>query len=336
MKAYVLEAINDLQYKEVLLPECPEGWALVAVKACGICSSDIPRIFTKGTYHFPTIPGHEFSGVVERVGSEKDQDWVGRKVGIFPLIPCRECEQCRQKKYELCSHYDYTGSRRDGAFAEYVAVPVWNLIALPDGIGFKEAAMLEPLAVALHAVKRSGLQKGESVAVTGTGMIGFAVAQWARAKGADPVYVIGRSEEKRKLAESQPGVHYLTGAEDLPKVDRVIEAVGTPESVKLSIELAKPEGSIVLMGNPSGDILFEQDVYWKILRKQLSVTGTWNSSYDGTEPSDWTEVISALSKKEMDVSKLISHTFPKERLHEGLALMKEHKEPYCKVMTDWE
>ncbi|MBR2755765.1 MAG: galactitol-1-phosphate 5-dehydrogenase [Lachnospiraceae bacterium] len=336
MKAYVLEAVNDLQYKEVPVPECPEGWALVAVKACGICSSDIPRIFTKGTYHFPTIPGHEFSGVVEKVGSEKDQEWIGRKVGIFPLIPCRKCEQCRQKKYELCSNYDYTGSRRDGAFAEYVAVPLWNLIALPDEIGFKEAAMLEPLAVALHAVKRSGLQKDESFAVIGTGMIGFAVAQWARARGANPVYIIGRSEKKRKLAESQQDVYYMTGAENLPKVDRVIEAVGTPDSVKLSIEIAKPEGSIVLMGNPSGDILLEQDVYWKILRKQLSVTGTWNSSYDGAEPSDWTEVISALSKKEMDVSKLISHTFFKEQLPEGLALMKEHKEPYCKVMTDWE
>lgn len=336
MKAYVLEAVNDLQFKEVPVPECPEGWALVAVKACGICSSDIPRIFTKGTYHFPTIPGHEFSGVVEKVGTEKDRDWIGRKVGIFPLIPCRKCEQCRQKKYELCSNYDYIGSRRDGAFAEYVAVPLWNLIALPDEIGYKEAAMLEPLAVALHAVKRSGLQKGESFAVTGTGMIGFAVAQWARAKGADPVYVIGRSEAKRKLAESLPGIIYKTGTEDHPAVDRVIEAVGTPDSVKSSIELAKPEGSIVLMGNPSGDILLKQDVYWKILRKQLTVTGTWNSSFDGADLSDWTEVVDALSKKEIDVSRLISHIFGKEQLPEALALIKEQKEPYCKVMTDWE
>ena len=112
MKAYRLHGINNLLYEDVELPELVPGWCLVRVKAAGICSSDIPRIFTKGTYHFPTIPGHEFSGVVEKVGSEKDQEWIGRKVGIFPLIPCRKCEQCRQKKYELCSNYDYTGSRR--------------------------------------------------------------------------------------------------------------------------------------------------------------------------------------------------------------------------------
>ena len=336
MKAYVLEGINDLQDKDVPEPECQRGWALVEVKACGICSSDIPRIFTKGTYHFPTIPGHEFSGQVIKVGSDEDQKWVGKRVGIFPLIPCRECEQCRQKKYELCSSYDYTGSRRDGAFAEYVAVPVWNLIALPDNIPYTEAAMLEPLAVALHAVKRLGVKQGDSFAVIGTGMIGFAVAQWARTMGADPVYVVGRSEKKRALAESQPGVTYLVQSDDLPQVDCVIEAVGTPDAVKAAIGMASPEGRVVLMGNPSGDILLEQDVYWKILRKQLFVTGTWNSSYDGENSSDWTEVLDALEKRSLDVSKLISHTFDKEHLPAGLALMKEHKEPYCKVMTEWE
>ena len=168
MKAYVLEGVNDLQYKETDLPEIKEGWALVQVKASGICSSDIPRIFTKGTYHFPTIPGHEFSGVVTEVGSETDRKWVGKRAGIFPLIPCRECEQCGKKKYELCSNYDYTGSRRDGGFAEYVAVPVWNLVEIPENVSFAEAAMFEPLAVALHALKRSGLKEGDSLAVIGT------------------------------------------------------------------------------------------------------------------------------------------------------------------------
>ena len=111
MKAYVLHQIQDLQYDEVLMPDCPSGWAIVKVKAAGICSSDIPRIFSKGTYHFPTIPGHEFSGIVEKVGSIADVDLVGKHVGVFPLIPCKECEQCKQKRYEMCSHYDYIGSR---------------------------------------------------------------------------------------------------------------------------------------------------------------------------------------------------------------------------------
>ena len=145
MKAYNLHAINDLRYEEVKMPECPSGWAIIQVKAAGICSSDIPRIFTKGTYHFPTIPGHEFSGIVHSVADAENEYLVGKTVGIFPLIPCRQCVSCAKKHYEMCSNYDYIGSRRNGAFAEYVAAPVWNLVELPNNIPFEVAAMMEPL-----------------------------------------------------------------------------------------------------------------------------------------------------------------------------------------------
>ena len=143
MRAYELHGVNDLRREDIEKPEIPSGWVLVQVKASGICSSDIPRIFTNGTYHFPTIPGHEFSGVVAAYGEGVPEERVGKRVGIFPLIPCRTCPQCRQKKYEMCEHYDYLGSRRDGGFAEYVAVPDWNLMELPENVSFREAAMLE-------------------------------------------------------------------------------------------------------------------------------------------------------------------------------------------------
>ena len=162
MRAYELHGVNDLRREDIEKPEIPSGWVLVQVKASGICSSDIPRIFTNGTYHFPTIPGHEFSGVVAACGEGVPEDRIGKRVGIFPLIPCRTCPQCRQKKYEMCEHYDYLGSRRDGGFAEYVAVPDWNLMELPENVSFREAAMLEPLSVALHAVKRSGVKPGDT------------------------------------------------------------------------------------------------------------------------------------------------------------------------------
>ena len=116
MRAYELHVVNDLRREDIEKPEIPSGWVLVQVKASGICSSDIPRIFTNGTYHFPTIPGHEFSGVVAAYGEGVPEERVGKRVGIFPLIPCRTCPQCRQKKYEMCEHYDYLGSRRDGGF----------------------------------------------------------------------------------------------------------------------------------------------------------------------------------------------------------------------------
>lgn len=336
MKAYVLHAVNKLQYDDINKPDCPDGWAIVKVKAAGICSSDIARVFTKGTYHFPTIPGHEFAGIVDSVSSEEDKELVGKHVGIFPLIPCRECPQCKDKHYEMCAHYDYVGSRRDGGFAEYVAVPVWNLIPLSDAIPFTSAAMLEPLSVALHAAKIADIQKGQSVGVIGTGMIGICAAQWAKSLGADIVDVIGRNEAKRNLVE-KAGLNYIIMTEQKKncQFDVVIEAVGNPKSIDLAIQSVSPGGTLVLMGNPSGDISLSQNTYWRILRKQLLLKGTWNSSYDGKNPSDWTEVVEALEKKEIKVEHLISHCFDQDNLKEGLDLMFLHKEPYCKVMTVW-
>lgn len=101
MKGYSLQAVNDLRYEELEYPECATGWCVVKVKAAGICSSDIPRVYTKGTYHFPTIPGHEFSGVVDKVADKENENLVGKKVGIFPLIPCRKCQQCKEGHYEM-------------------------------------------------------------------------------------------------------------------------------------------------------------------------------------------------------------------------------------------
>ncbi len=336
MKAYILYGVNNLRYEDRDRPQCPEGWAVVKVKAAGICSSDIARIFTKGTYHFPTIPGHEFAGIIDSVGAEKDKDLLGRHTGVFPLIPCRECEPCKEQHYEMCNHYDYLGSRRDGGFAEYVVVPVWNLIPLSVDIPFVSAAMLEPLAVALHAAKIGNIQAGQNVGVIGAGMIGICVAQWAKSLDANKVEVIGRNENKRNFVV-QAGLDYVieTSKEKIGQYDVVIEAVGSPIAIDLAIHAVKPGGTLVLMGNPSSDITLQQNSYWRILRKQLVVKGIWNSSYDGMALSDWTEAVSALEQKKIKVGHLISNVYNQEHLSDGLELMLWHKKPYCKVMTIW-
>ena len=120
------------------------------------------------------------------------------------------------------------------------------------------------------------------------------------------------------------------------QADVVVEAVGTPQAVSSAVLLARPGGSILLMGNPSGDLAMEKNVYWRILRKQLNLMGTWNSSYEKDEACDWTEALDALSKKKIPAQALITHCFPSEKLMDGLELMKNHKEPYCKVMVSWE
>ncbi|MBN8526543.1 MAG: alcohol dehydrogenase catalytic domain-containing protein, partial [Planctomycetes bacterium] len=167
MKAAVLHAIGDLRVEQIATPIPGPGEVLVRIASCGVCGSDVPRVFSKGTYHFPTVCGHEFAGTV---ASACDLA-AGTPVTVFPLLWCGKCPECERGAYARCEDYGYLGSRSDGGFAEYVVAPRRNLLPLPAGVSLEEGAMTEPAAVALHAVRRSGLQAGESVAVFGAGPI---------------------------------------------------------------------------------------------------------------------------------------------------------------------
>ena len=336
MKAYVLNGIGDISYREVAKPELQEGWALVKVKAAGICSSDIPRIFERGTYHFPTIPGHEFSGQVVEAKGKKYKDIIGKRVSVFPLIPCGKCEQCKSKKYEMSSNYDYIGSRRNGAFAEYVEVPIWNLVELGENISYEEAALMEPLSVALHAVKKTTISENDKIGIIGTGTIAIAISQILIALGYTHVSIVARSNSKKGLLSEIGNAGYLVTNDSLMETfDIVFECVGSKRAIEQALVYAGIGAQIVLIGNPYGDISLAQDVYWKILRKQLSVKGTWNSTYDGNNQSDWTCVRDMMQNKQLKMKNMITQTYNQKDMMKALDIMKNHTEPYCKVMTLW-
>src|SRR5574344_3149512 len=201
MKASVLYGIDDLRYVEdYSTPVLKDNEVMVKVKAAGICGSDVARVLKNGTYHFPTRRSSDLSGEICEVKDKKDDALIGKRVSVFPLKPCFECENCKQGDYEMCEHYDYLGSRCDGGFAEYVAVPKWNLCFLPDCISFESAAMFEPSSVAMHALRRSGLKIGDSIAIVGPGTIGIILCQLAKIAGAGQVFLIGRSKEKLDFA----------------------------------------------------------------------------------------------------------------------------------------
>ena len=327
MKAWTLYEVGDISYGEVAQPDVPEGWKLVQVTAAGICGSDIPRIYDTGAHRHPLIPGHEFAGV---------EVATGRRVGVFPLIPCGKCDCCKKKQYEMCKNYDYLGSRRDGGFAEYVAVPEWNLIDLPDSVSDEAAAMLEPLAVAIHGVRAMGVKPGEKVLVCGLGAIGMLYAMVLQAYGAD-VYVVGKREAQklRALEVGIPEEHYYdyAGDEEPREMDVFFECVGTEESLAYGLDALRPGGRMLLVGNPHGDMALARNDYWQILRKQLRVQGTWNSSYTGEEDDDWHEALRLLESGEVRPELLITHRFPLAELDKGLAVMRGKNEDYCKVMV---
>jgi len=344
MKAHILYGIDDLRFEETTTPVPKENEALVRVMAAGICGSDIPRIYKTGAHRHPLIPGHEFSGVVEQVGSDKHNLWQGKRVGIFPLIPCRECPSCMKKQYEMCRQYGYLGSRQDGGFAEYAAVPVANLIDLPDMVSFEEAAMLEPLAVAVHAMRRVPVTKDSVVAVCGMGTIGRLLTMALQAVGVKKLLLIGNKESQRQFTEAINGATFFDMRESGARerllrecqergVDTYFECVGRNETVTLGIECVAPGGRVVFVGNPASDMTLEKDVYWQILRKQLFLTGTWNSSFTGEDGDDWHEALRLLGTHAIDSMKVITHRLPLAELTKGLNIMRDKTEDFGKILA---
>ena len=345
MKAYQLHDINNCKYEDVKKPVAGENTVIVKVHATGICGSDIPRIYRNGTYSYPLIPGHEFSGEVCELGENVDIKWLNKAVGIFPLIPCMECEQCKKKQYEMCRKYSYLGSRTNGGYAEYVKVPVWNLIELPENVSYEQAAMLEPMAVAVHAMRRSGVIKEDRVAICGAGTIGLFLYMFLRNSGVNDILVIGNKEiQKRKVKElgcpeekyfdSKHGDagEWLRKQSEEKAIDVFFDCVGTNEVVSLAVENVAPSGTVFLVGNPASDMQLEKKVYWKILRNQLTLLGTWNSSFTHDSEDDWNYILDRLESGAIHPEKMITHRFPLENLASGFELMRDKTEEYIKVM----
>ncbi len=345
MKAYRLHGIGDLRLEETPCPTPEAGEVLVKVKAAGICGSDIPRIYQTGTYHFPTIPGHEFAGVVETVGEDVDSAWKGKRVGIFPLIPCYDCGPCRAGQYEMCRNYGYLGSRQNGGFAEYVAVPVKNLIELPVGVSYEEAAMLEPMAVAVHAIRRAAARMSDRIVICGLGTIGLLVLMFLIESGHQNIFAVGNKEFQRRTAmklglleeaycdsKTQEAERWILERTDGMGADVFFECVGRNETVLQALKLTAPLGKIIMVGNPATDIVLDKAVYWKILRSQLTVMGTWNSSFTQNVQDDWHYVLERLKDRRILPGELISHRVALENLPEGLEIMRDKREEYGKIM----
>lgn len=345
MRAWILHDIGDLRYEEVNEPGLADLEVLVSVRAAGICGSDIPRAYKIGAHRMPIVLGHEFSGEVVKVGKKVSADWMGKRVGIFPLIPCRKCSLCKMGKYEMCRQYSYLGSRCDGGFAEYVAVPVWNLIELPQKVSFEEAAMLEPMGVAVHAIRRIMPQQDDFVAVCGLGTIGLLLVMFLREAGVKNILAAGNKEYQRQqiVKLGIPEENYCdSNAADFNKwirertmnkgADIFFECVGKNETVVKAIENTAPAGKVMLVGNPYSDMLLNRDVYWRILRNQLIVTGTWNSSFTHEADDDWNYVLKKLETDRISPADFISHRFSLEDFEKGFHIMRDKTEDYVKIM----
>lgn len=346
MRAFVLHDICDFRLESVPEPVPKDNEVLIRVKAAGICGSDIPRIYRTGTYSYPLIPGHEFSGVAVELGANVDKRWFNQRVGIFPLIPCKTCIPCQKEQYEMCKHYSYLGSRQDGGFAEYTAVPADNLLMLPEQVSFEEAAMMEPMAVAVHAMRKGQVRADDMVVICGLGTIGILLLMFLMEAGIQHILVIGNKtiQEQTVLSMGLKKEQYCDSKKENVSewimehtnhygADVFFECVGKNETVTQAVNLTAPMGRICLVGNPGSDMQLEKAVYWKILRNQLTIVGTWNSSFTGKQEDDWHYVLKRLEEKRVQPAKLISHRYLLENALQGFRIMNSKTEEYIKIMV---
>ncbi len=344
MPAIRLHAVGDLRLESLDRPRPKAGEVLVRVAWCGVCGSDLPRMFVKGAHRHPLVCGHEFAGVVAEVGPQVESCRPGDRVAVFPLVWCGRCPACELGEYARCADYDYLGSRRDGGFAEYVTAPARNLIPVPATVPLAAAALVEPAAVALHALRRAGgVGPGQSVAVFGAGPIGLLAAQWARLYGA-AVLLFDLDPRKLELARQLGLTSAYDPREAAPEtvcrqatggrgVHLAIEAVGAPVTLVQALSAARSGGRVVLLGNPSADATLPSALLSQILRGELSIYGTWNSVYrPAAEDDDWRTALEAMADGRLQTEPLITR---REPLAAGIPLLRalsERREWAVKVL----
>jgi L-iditol 2-dehydrogenase len=311
MRAIVLHAPRDIRLEERPEPTAGPGEVLVRVASVGVCGSDLPRMLVKGAWKMPLVTGHEFSGHISALGDDVEGWNVGELVAIAPLIPCRRCTQCQTGNYSRCTDYDYFGSRRDGAYSQYVAVPVDNLIKAPQHLDPRAIAMTDPASIALHAIwKAGGITAGQRGAVVGCGPIGLFAIQWLRLMGASEVIAVDVSEAKLELAR-EAGASTLILSRELAdrraQADVVIEAVGIDSTINAAVLLAGPGGHVTFIGIPVPDVKLENKTFQHLLRQEISLHGSWNSFGAPFPGPQWTTTLEKLGTGELRWEFMISH-----------------------------
>lgn len=342
MKAVYLHGPGDLRLREEPIPAitAPDD-VLIEVAAVGICGSDChyyqrgrigPFVVTE-----PLILGHECSGVVAEVGEQVSHLRPGDRVAVEPGVPCRRCRRCKEGRYNICENeVTFMGTPPwHGAFREYLTWPADFVFKLPDGVSLDDGAMVEPLAVGVHACRRGGLQPGQSTAVIGAGPIGLLAAQAAAAYGAHPVIVSDiiapRLDLARKLGllpvdaqreEAVERVRDLTGGAG---ADVVIETAGTLPTIRQATRMVRTGGVVVLVGLPPEDE-GPMPVMDQIAR-EYDVRTVFR--YANCYPP----ALSLISAGRIDLASLRTHEFPLPRTEEAVKQVIEHKAETIKVLV---
>jgi (R,R)-butanediol dehydrogenase / meso-butanediol dehydrogenase / diacetyl reductase len=320
MKAAALVGLKKIEIQERPIPAIQSGEVLVKVQYCGICGSDVHGYQTGVVIPVGTVMGHEFSGVVAEVGGQVYSVRPGDRVAVKPAATCLSCYWCRRGQYSLCPKRREgvigVSPGNDGAYAEYVRVrePGQRLFKLPAGLAMKEAALIEPLSIGLHAVRLSRFRSGDCALIIGAGMIGLGLLQFLKMEGTGRVIMLEVSEKKSRIARAlgadvvfnpvTEGGRLKEQILDLAGgigVDVVFDCAGVASAFQSSLEVVKSGGQVLVIG------LHEQRIpvdFLGLLHREIELKGVFGSY------NEFKEVIDPLASGKIGTDLLISGVIP--------------------------
>lgn len=340
MRQAVMTAPGTIEYREIPVPEVGPSELLLRIRRIGVCGSDIHVYHGLHPYTtYPVVQGHEVSAVVEAAGSEVRGFVPGQMVTVMPQVFCGTCPSCRSGRYNICDNLNVMGFQTTGTASEFFAVDAEKCLILPSSMNADEGAMVEPLAVAVHALGRLESVAGKKIAVYGAGPIGNLTAQAAKGLGADAVLVTDTSEHRLKLARECGVDHAVnpkvtdTGAAILErfgpgKADAALECVGIEQTIEQAVANARKGSDIVVVGvygaRPRVDLGLVQD-------RELRLCGTL--MYTRT---DYLKAIELIGTRKVRLQPLISAHFPFARYAEAYTYIEENRDKAMKVFIDLE
>ena len=321
MKALVLEDYKNLKIKDFPVPELAANEVLIRVKSCGICGSDVHGFDgSSGRRIPPIIMGHEASGVVESTGAAVTRFQPGERVTFDSMISCGHCRFCRHGDPNLCDERRVLGVscedyRRHGAFAEFVSAPEHIIYKIPDNLPFDEAALVEPVSVAVHAVNRTPVELGDTAVVIGAGMIGLLTIQALRTAGCGRIIAVDLEDGRLSLARKLGADDTLnSGQRDIPAAvteitnglgaDITVEAVGADATVRMAVDSVRKGGTVTLIGNITPDVNFPLQ---SVVTREVSVLGSCASS------NDYPACLELMGRGNIRVAPIISAAVPLDR-----------------------
>ena len=328
MRAVVMRGPGELVVEEVTDPSPAPGEAVIEVEHCGICGSDLFTVFGNRKLDLPRILGHEFAGRIQAInGGDAYPFRVGDRVVAEPFSGCGICLNCRKGDYNVCEQRAIIGIEREGAFARYVRVPLNNLFPMPDDMPFREAALVQPVAVTVHAFRRTSFRAGWNVAILGAGPIGALLAMVARASGAALVVLSEPNGFRKKIMEDE-GFPVIDPAADdiIPSAlsmlsfpnkgfDLVIDAAGGVRTLSQAAAIVRICGQVVPVAKykekPIIDMNFAQ-------KRELEFVTARAHSYEDFQVS-----VALVANRQIDVRPLISDEIDLAEMPEAFRVLKK-------------